>query len=188
VARSEDTTGSMASDLIFQLDELDLSAQQMSRAEIAAYLPHRGPIFMLDRLVWMDEACDHAVAMHHVPTDPWWKDGHIPGMPLMPGVLMVEAGAQLASLMYYKRSGETSFAGFTRIEEVRFRGQVAPGNALVLLCKGIKYNPKRFITQIQGLVDGDIVFDGRITGMVFPKMGTITRTPLAEDLIENTGS
>lgn len=177
----------MASDLIFNIDAVDLEEEQMSRAQIAAYLPHRGPIFMLDRLIWMDEQCDHAVSVHHVPTDAWWRDGHIPDTPLMPGVLMVEAGAQLASLMYYKRSAETCFAGFTRIEDVRFRGQVAPGDDLILLCRGIKYNPKRFVTQIQGLVEGEIVFSGCITGMIFPKMGTVTRKPLTEDLVSNTG-
>lgn len=178
----------MASELIFDIDSVDLSAQQMSRAEISEYLPHRGAIFMLDRLVWMDEACDHAIAVHNVPEDAWWRHGHIPGMPLMPGVLMVEAGAQLASLMYYKRSGQTCFAGFTRIEDVRFRGQVTPGAELVLLCKGLKYNPKRFVTKIQGLVEDEIVFDGNITGMVFPKMGKVTRTPLEDGVMTNAGS
>ncbi|MFG0291995.1 MAG: 3-hydroxyacyl-ACP dehydratase FabZ family protein [Phycisphaerales bacterium JB050] len=179
----------MASELIFEIDSVDLGAQQMSRAEIAGYLPHRGPIFMLDRLIWMDDECDHAVAIHNVPTDAWWRDGHIPGMPLMPGVLMVEAGAQLASLMYYKRSRQTCFAGFTRIEDVRFRGQVSPGDDLLLLCKGLKYNPKRFVTMVQGLVNGEIVFDGSITGMIFPKMGSFERTPLGEDsVLTNAGS
>jgi 3-hydroxyacyl-[acyl-carrier-protein] dehydratase len=171
----------MASELIFDIDSIDLSAEQMSREQIATFLPHRGPIFMLDRLIWMDDECDHAVAVHRIPDDVWWRHGHIPGNPLMPGVLMVEAGAQLASLMYYKRSSMTWFAGFTRIEEVRFRGQVLPGDELVLLCKGLKYNIKRFVTQIQGLVDGSIVFDGCITGMAFPKVGEIQRTPLEND-------
>jgi 3-hydroxyacyl-[acyl-carrier-protein] dehydratase len=171
----------MASELIFDIGSIDLGGQQMSRAEVAGYLPHRGPIFMLDRLIWMDDDCDHAVSVHEVPTDAWWREGHIPGLPLMPGVLMVEAGAQLASLMYYKRSRQTCFAGFTRIEDVKFRGQVRPGDSLFLLCKGLKYNPKRFVTQIQGLVDEEIVFDGIITGMLFPKMGEVERTPLGED-------
>ncbi|XOV75755.1 MAG: 3-hydroxyacyl-ACP dehydratase FabZ family protein [Phycisphaerales bacterium] len=143
---------------------------------------------MLDRLIWMDDECDNAVGIHNVPQEAWWHDGHIPGMPLMPGVLMVEAGAQLASLMYYKRSAQTCFAGFTRIEDVRFRGQVTPGDDLLLLCQGIKYNPKRFITKIQGVVNGEIVFDGNITGMVFPKMGEVQRTPLEDGLMSGAGS
>lgn len=177
----------MATELIFPIDSVNISDQQMSRAEISAYLPHRGPIFMLDRLVWMDDQCNHAVAVHEIPESAWWRDGHIPGNPLMPGVLMVEAGAQLASLMYYKRSGQSWFAGFTRIDEVTFRGQVQPGDDLVLLCKGLKYNIKRFVTHIQGLVDGAIVFEGIITGMAFPKMGNVDRIPLEEGVASRSG-
>ena len=92
--------------------------------------------------------------------------GHFPGRPILPGVLMVEAGAQLASFLFHGRRNDDSIAGFTRIENAVFRGQVTPGHDLILLAREVKYQPKRFISDIQGVVDDRLVFESRITGMV----------------------
>ena len=145
------------------------------RAEIERYNPHRGAMALLDAIVWHDAELTRAVAIKQVRDDEFWVSGHIPGRPLMPGVLMVEAGAQLASFLYYKRSGLDTFAGFTRIEDTAFRGQVFPGDTLYILCREVRYSPKRFITDIQGVVADQIMFEGRITGMSFPNLGRITR-------------
>jgi len=165
---------------LLDLDSLDLSQRLMDREAIARYLPHRGPIAMVDALVWQDEVPNAAVAVAHIPEDVWWADGHIPGKPLMPGVLMIEAAAQLASLIYYMRSEKSWFAGFTRINDVTFRGHVLPGDDLYLICVGQKYNPKRFVTAVQGVVNGQLVFNGEIAGMAFPQLGeNIERRPLS---------
>ena len=162
----------MPSELLFELDGIDLTTEKLGRQDIARLLPHRGDIAMLDAIIWHDDACDLGLAIHHVRDDAWWCEGHIPGRPIMPGVLMVEAGAQLASVLYYKRCTRDWFAGFTHIDGVRFRGQVVPGDNLYILCRAVKFQERRFITDIQGVVDGEIVFDGNITGMAFPKMGS----------------
>jgi len=169
----------MPTEPIIDLSTIDLGRRVMSRAQIEQYNPHRGLMAMLDGVVWLNEALSEGVAVKEVRADEFWTAGHIPGRPLLPGVLMVEAAAQLASLMYYKRSGVLSFAGFTRIEDVAFRGQVVPGDTLYLLCKEVKYTPKRFVTRIQGVVNGEIVFEGQITGMKFPNLGTV-REPVNE--------
>lgn len=165
----------MPTDLLFDISKIDLTSRMMDREEIGRYNPHRGVMALLDALIWIDEPIDHAIAVKHVRQDEFWVPGHIPGYPLMPGVLMVEAGAQLASLMYYKRSGMTWFAGFTRIEDTSFRGQVLPGDDLILLSKRHKYSIKRFVSDVQGLVNGQIVFEGRFTGMAFPNVGPDAR-------------
>ena len=64
------------------------------------------------------------------------------------------------------------FAGFTHIDRTRFSGKVVPGDDLLILCQAVKFHERRFITDIQGIVNGEIVFDGNITGMAFPKMGS----------------
>lgn len=171
----------MPTRLLLDLNQIDLTQRLMDRSAIARYLPHRGPIAMIDALIWRDGVPNAAVAVAHIPKDVWWRDGHIPGTPLMPGVLMIEAAAQVASLIYYMRSQKNWFAGFTRINDVTFRGQVRPGDDLYLVCVGQKYNPKRFVTSVQGVVDGQVVFDGEISGMAFPHLGeTIERRPLTE--------
>lgn len=167
---------------LIDISTIDLSARLMDREAMSRYLPHRGPISMLDYLIHEDEVPNVAVAVAHIPMDVWWADGHIPGNPLMPGVLQIEAAAQLASLIYYKRSGREWFAGFTRINDVTFRGQVKPGDDLYLICVGRKFSDKRFVTAAQGMVDGQIVFDGEISGMAFPQLGErIERRPLTQE-------
>lgn len=165
----------MASDLLIDISRIDLSSRMMDRAAIGALNPHRGTMALLDGVVWIDAPIDEGIAIKHVRDDEFWVPGHIPGHPIFPGVLMVEAGAQLASLMYYKRSQMTWFAGFTRIEDTTFRSLVVPGDDLYILCKCVKYSLKRFVSDVQGVVDGQIVFQGRITGMAFPKVGAEAR-------------
>lgn len=170
----------MPANVLFDIDGLDLASSVADRAAIATLIPHRGDMLLLDRIVWHDDSMDRGIAARKVRPDEFWVPGHIPGQPLMPGVLMVEASAQLASWMYYKRSGETWFAGFTRIEDTTFREQVVPGDELFLLCQCLKYNSKRFICRAQGLVSGRVAFDTTVTGMAFPKMPIPERRPLED--------
>lgn len=169
----------MPAEPIFDLSAIDLNARLMSREDIARWNPHRGLMALLDAVVWLNEDLSQGVALKHIRHDEFWVPGHIPGTPIMPGVLMIEAAAQLASLMFYKRTGIDLFAGFTRIEEVAFRGKVVPGDTLYLLCREVKFSLKRFVTDIQGLVDGRLVFEGCITGMTIPGLGPLVREPPA---------
>ncbi len=155
---------------IINMDALDLSASVADRNAIGEVNPHRGLMAMLDEIIWHSEDYNEGIAVKHVTNDEFWVPGHIPGYALMPGVLMLEASAQLSSFLYYRRSKMTWFAGFTRIEDTVFRGQVRPGDSLYLLAKGLKYNVKRFVTHVQGVVNDDIVFEARITGMAFPNV------------------
>jgi 3-hydroxyacyl-[acyl-carrier-protein] dehydratase len=170
----------MPTEPIIDLGAIDLAARVMSRDQIALVNAHRGAMAMLDAVVWLNEDLSQGVAVKHVRPDEFWVAGHIPGRPLMPGVLMIESGAQLASLIYYKRTGIEFFAGFTRIENVVFRGQVVPGDDFYLLCREVKFSHKRFVTDIQGVVNGQIVFEGCISGMVFPNLGRVVKGRLIE--------
>jgi 3-hydroxyacyl-[acyl-carrier-protein] dehydratase len=93
--------------------------------------------------------------------------GHIPGRPLFPGVLMVEAAAQLASFVFLHRMPHVKFLGFSGLNDVKFRGQVVPGDRLILLDKGVEFRPRRIICEAQGLVNGTTVFEATIIGMPF---------------------
>ena len=168
---------------LFDLSHVDLSELSLTRGDIARVNPHRGDMVQLDGIYWHDPEFKRAVGVKFVRGDEFWASGHIPGKPLLPGVLMIEAAAQLSSFLYYRRSGSTVFSGFTRIEDTAFRGIVVPGDDLVILSDENKYNPKRFITRVQGLVRGDVVFEGTITGMAFPGMGEMHLPP-----VESRGS
>ena len=90
----------------------------------------------------------------------------MPDYPLMPGVLMCEAAAQLSSY-YCKAAGlfESGFVGFGGMEDVRFRGQVRPGDRLVLVGKGIRLHRRHSIFEVQGFVGSNMVFHGKVLGV-----------------------
>lgn len=151
---------------IFDISGLDTTGLMLSRRDLEAWNPHRGDIVQLDGVVWHNETYSRAVGIKKVRNDEFWVSGHFPGKPVLPGVLMIESGAQLASYLFYARRGVPCIAGFTRIEDTVFRNPVAPGRDLLILCEEVKYRPRRFITEIQGIADGKIAFYSKITGMV----------------------
>lgn len=167
---------------LLDLSTIDLTATVCDREGLGAYLPHRGPVVQLDRIIWADETADRGVALRRVLPDEWWVAGHIPGRPLLPGVLMVESAAQLASYLYYRKYDQSWFAGFTRIEDTTFRENVVPGDEMYLIGVAIKSQERRFVSRVQGIVRGTIAFETTITGMAFPKMGDI-RTKLGNRLV-----
>lgn len=152
--------------LLFDVSEIDISERCRSRKELEQWNPHRGVMALLDSLIW--ETPDHAqgLAVKHVREDEFWVSGHFPGKPMMPGVLQLEAGAQLACYMYIVRKEDPALAAFLRIENAAFRTMVKPGDDLYLLGKEVKSGSRKFVSDIQGLVNGQIAFDARITGMV----------------------
>ncbi len=152
------------------------------REAIAKYNPHRFEMALLDGVLWHSDDLLKGTGLWRVKPTEFWTRGHIPGEPLMPGVLMIEAGAQLASYMYYKKAALVTgahpdwFAGFARIEDVSFRGRVVPGDDFLLLCDVHKFGLKRFAARLQGVVRGDVCFEAEVVGLAFPKLGAVERT------------
>lgn len=154
--------------MIIDLSSLDLSRRLYSRDDIARYIPHRGNMALIDSIVW--ETSDHkqGVAVKHVRDDEFWVKGHFPDKAMMPGVLMIEAGAQLGCFLYNIRRPDPKIVAFLRIESASFRSMVVPGDDLYLLCNEVKFGRRHFISDIQGVVGDRIAFDARITGMSLP--------------------
>jgi 3-hydroxyacyl-[acyl-carrier-protein] dehydratase len=151
---------------LFEVSKLDLRTEMVTREELERWIPHRGVIVQVDGILWHDEKYSLAVAYKDVLDDEFWAEGHFPGQPIYPGVLQIEAGAQLSSFLFYKRRGEPCLAGFTRIEKTVFRGKVVPGDRMLILSKVIKSRPRLFISAIQGIVGDKVMFESTITGMV----------------------
>lgn len=170
----------MPTELIYDISEIDLSVTVADVEGIARVIPQRGDMLQIDRIVWHDPTFDRGVAVKEVAGDEFWVPGHIPEKPLLPGVLMIEAAAQLASWLYYKRSDRNWFAGFTRIEDTTFRGPVVPGDTLVIAAQSLKFHPKRFICRCQGFVDQQIVFDTTVTGLAMTTVPKPESHPASE--------
>jgi len=155
----------MAPQILFDFTVFDFDHPQYDADAIAAVLPHRGDMAQLDAIVHINETLTEAVAFKDVRDDEFWVKGHIPGRPLFPGVLMIEAAAQLSSFVTCKRLKLDAFIGFVGADEVKFRTQVFPGDRLTLLTQEVKFSPRRFLCSAQGLVNGSIVFEGKLKGI-----------------------
>lgn len=153
------------SKLVFPLEGIDLSARQASRAAIERWNPHRDHMALLDAVVWVSPDYRQGVALKHVRDDEFWVSGHFPGKAIFPGVLMIEAAAQLACYMFLTRRNRPGVAAFLRIDNAAFRSMVVPGDDLYLLAKEVKHQRRRFITDVQGIAGGKIAFEAQIAGM-----------------------
>lgn len=129
--------------------------------EIMSILPHRYPFLLVDRIVEFEKG-KRAVGIKNVTINEKFFVGHFPENPVMPGVLMVEAMAQVAGVLVLK-SNETfgkKDVYFAAIKEVKFRKIVTPGDQLVIEVELL--NSKRNIYFFKGkiTVDGKIVVEG----------------------------
>ena len=111
-----------------------------------------------------DSSTGRVAAFKDVRADEFWVPGHIPGRPLLPGVLMIEAAAQLAS--FYTRTfvGWKGFIGFGGVEECKFRQQVAPGCRMYLLGQKLWERHHRIKCTVHGIVNGQMAFETSIVG------------------------
>lgn len=152
--------------LLFDLSSIDLSARQFDRAAIAEVNPHRDAMALLDHIVWTSADFTRGVGFKRIRDDDFWSEGHFPGRPVFPGVLMVETAAQLGGFLNAKRpSSKQRTLVLTRVESVSFRTLVRPGHDLYLLCSEVRFTRRHFVSDIQGVADGRVAFAGRISGM-----------------------
>jgi 3-hydroxyacyl-[acyl-carrier-protein] dehydratase len=155
----------MAPQLLFDIADIDLDHVLYDAAAIESVNPHRGAMRMIDAIVMERGDPTQIIAYKDVRDDEFWVPGHIPGRPVFPGVLMIEASAQLSSFVCLRKLKAERFMGFVGVDAVKFRGQVKPGDRLVILCQEIELRPRRSVSLVQGLVRGSLVFEGKITGM-----------------------
>jgi 3-hydroxyacyl-[acyl-carrier-protein] dehydratase len=155
----------MAPPLVVDLSKIDLGRVVMSIDEIRQYIPHRYEMEQLTGVIHLDVAAGQIVAFKDVRPDEFWVRGHIPGRPVLPGVLMIEAAAQMSSLYYKKVQQDPRFLGFGGVDGVKFRGQVVPGDRLLLLGQAVEIRSRRAVFDTQGVVGDRLVFEARITGM-----------------------
>ncbi len=155
----------MAPKLLFDLDSIDLSSVQYSLEEIREMNAQRYEFEQLTAIVTLCPERKIIVGLRDIAHGEFWERGHVPGNPLFPGVLMIEAAAQLCCVYIRKVDGMAGFYGLGGVDKVRFRGTVPPGNQLYLLATPRILSGSRSLFLTQGVVDGRIVFEATIFGV-----------------------
>ena len=155
--------------LLFDLSQIDLEAKPVFNKEaIFKVNPQQFEMQQLDGVLWYDKEKALILGYKDVTDKEFWVRGHIPDRPLMPGVIMVESAAQLASFFIKQIYQEQGFIGFSGIESAKFRSIIEPGKRLYLLGHITKYkkrkNTSHVTTRVQGVVDDALVFEASVTG------------------------
>lgn len=134
--------------------------------EILNLLPHKYPFLLVDRVLELDEA-KRIVAIKNVTLNEPFFQGHFPGRPIMPGVLILEALAQAGGVLAFKSF--PSMKGsvfFTGIDGARFRKPVIPGDQLRLVVDVVKHRREIWVFDAKAYVENDVVAEARIMAML----------------------
>lgn len=130
--------------------------------EIMQILPHRYPFVMVDRIVRF-EGDTKAVGLKNITINEPFFQGHFPGHPVMPGVLQIEAMAQVASLLLLRKSGEAGKLGlFMSADKVKFRRPVLPGDTMIIQVELIKARGSIGRAYCQCVVKGEVASEGEL--------------------------
>lgn len=156
--------------LILDGSEYDLDRAIAGLEDIRRYNLQRFEMEQLSAIVFEDPTRSICVGYKDVTEGDFWVRGHMPGKPLMPGVVMCEVAAQLCS--YYAQKFDllgSRAVGFGGMEEVRFRLPVEPPCRFVVVCQMAKVRRNVIITsRFQGLVNGALAVEGLIKGIPLP--------------------
>ena len=160
----------MNKQLIVDLPTIDFDRVVADIDEIRRHNPQRYEMEQLTAIVYEDLDRNICVGYKDTTPDDFWTRGHMPGTPLMPGVLMLEAAAQLCSYIAHRNKVlGNAIVGFGGLEEVRFRDPVLPGERLILMCEQIRLRPGRMlVSRFQGIVQESIAVEGILKGIAIP--------------------
>jgi 3-hydroxyacyl-[acyl-carrier-protein] dehydratase len=163
---------------ILDPSEYDLNRVIAGAEEIRRYNRQRFEMEQLTAIVFEDRQRSICVGYKDLGPDEFWVRGHMPGTPLMPGVIMCEAAAQLASYFAQKyRLLDATIVGFGGLKDVRFRGVVQPGERFVVVARLLKTRSTMMTCEFQCLVRQNLVCEGVLMGIPLPEEAL--RGPLA---------
>jgi 3-hydroxyacyl-[acyl-carrier-protein] dehydratase len=138
--------------------------------EIMDFLPHRYPFLLIDRIVEFERA-KRVVAIKNVTMNEEFFQGHFPGAPIMPGVLVIEAMAQAGAVLMLSEMEDrhSKLAVFTGIEAAKFRRSIVPGDQIRIEVDVVSFRTRAGKMAGKAYVEGKVACEATLTCMVVPK-------------------
>ncbi len=149
--------------------------QTLNIGQIMEYLPHRYPFLLIDRVVEFERG-QRIVAIKNVTVNEPFFVGHFPELPIMPGVLVIEAMAQAGCILLLAEVADRDkkLVVFTGIEGAKFRRQITPGDQLRLEVNVLSFRPRQGRMEGKAYVDGKLACEATLTCAVVPRPRRVT--------------
>jgi 3-hydroxyacyl-[acyl-carrier-protein] dehydratase len=145
--------------------------------DILSILPHRYPFLLVDRVLSIEEGQDPKTrigrkikAVKQVTFNEPFFQGHFPGQPVMPGVLIIEAMAQAGALAYFKRTDPRTDIAIANVKSAKFRKPVTPGDTLVMEGQVKKDRGHMILVEVKALVENEVVAEVEILAFISQKV------------------
>jgi 3-hydroxyacyl-[acyl-carrier-protein] dehydratase len=130
--------------------------------EITKILPHRYPFLLVDRIVYLNLEENTIIGQKNVTVNEQFFQGHFPGVPIMPGVLILEALAQCGGVLVHKKGHHKKIAVLLNINDAKFRKPVVPGDVLMLHATGLHISSKGGRVMARAMVNEQLAVEAVI--------------------------
>ena len=152
---------------------MTLDSQTLNIGQIMEYLPHRYPFLLIDRVIEVERS-KRIVAIKNVTINEPFFNGHFPGYPIMPGVLVVEAMAQAGCILLLSEipDREKKLVVFTGIDGAKFRRAITPGDQIRIEVDVLSFRPRAGKMEGKAYIDGKLACEATLTCAVVPRPGS----------------
>jgi len=130
--------------------------------DIAKILPHRYPFLLVDKIIYMNLEDNEIIGQKNVTVNEQFFQGHFPGVPIMPGVLILEALAQTGGVLVHQKGYSEKIAVLLNINNAKFRKPVVPGDVLTLHAKGLHISSKGGRVLAKATVNDQLAVEAEI--------------------------
>ncbi len=142
--------------------------------EIAEILPHRYPFLLVDRVVYLNLDESKIIGQKNVTINESFFQGHFPGVPILPGVLILEALAQTGGILVYKKGYQKKIAVLLNVTNAKFRYPVFPGDILSLHVRGLHISNQGGKIEAHAKVDDRVVVEAGLSFALIDKAQLIS--------------